>query len=177
MVSSRLTDDFAYRFRPARDRQLNLLLIQPEKHLTHAAQLREFPKDQIDGGAEPGVRIFLDPVIRSLDVSDGDSPDQHAPLCFLSQRRVRTLAKARKLHFADRALHAQQQAIVREPGVILGFRVNQQCADDTAKLQQGVPVAAVARQTRRFNAEDSADLSVAQRAQQAFKARALRSGS
>jgi hypothetical protein len=32
-----------------------------------------------------------------------------------------------------------------------------------------MPVAAVARQARRFNAEDTADLSIAQRAQQALK--------
>jgi hypothetical protein len=87
-----------------RDRQLNLLLIQPEKRLTHAAQLREFSKDQIDAGADSGVRIFLDPVIGSFDVSDWDSLDQGAALCFLAQRCVRALAEARNFHFADGAL-------------------------------------------------------------------------
>jgi hypothetical protein len=124
VVSSRPPGDFAHRFRPARDRQLNLLLIQPEEHLTHAAQPGEFSKEQIDGGLDPGIRIFLDPVIRSFDVPDWDSTDQGASLRFLPQRRRRSLAEAGKFHFADRPLHAEQQAIVREPGIIHRLRVD-----------------------------------------------------
>src|SRR3984957_1725340 len=40
-----------------------------------------------------------------------------------------------------------------------------------------MPIAAIAPQPRRFNAKDSADLPIAQRAQQPFKTGAARSGS
>src|SRR5665213_2007021 len=177
MVPSGLPDDLAQRFWPANDRQLDLLPIQPEIDLPHAAQLRKFAKDQIDGGSDPGIRIFLDAVVRSFDVPDRDPSNQGAPLRLLQQRRVRTLAETRDFHLADRALHAQQQSVVRESGVIHGFGIDQQRTDDAAKLQQGVPVPAIARQPRHLDAEDGAHLPIAKRAQQAFKARAVRSRS
>ena len=105
-----------------------------------------------------------------------DPANQGAPLRLLQQCRLRTLAETRDFHLADRALHAQQQSVVREPGIIDRFGVDQQCADYAAKLQQGMPVPAIARQPRRLNAEDGAHLPIAQRAQQAFKTRAERSG-
>src|SRR5439155_5044520 len=45
------------------------------------------------------------------------------------------------------------------------------------KFQQGMPVPPIARQSRRLNAEHGADLPIAQRAQQAFKAGATCSAS
>src|SRR5664279_3278915 len=83
VVSSGLPDDLAHRFWPANDRQLDLLLIKPEIDLSHAAQLRKFAKDQIDSGPDPGIRIFLDAVVRSFDVPDRDPSNQGAPLCLL----------------------------------------------------------------------------------------------
>src|ERR1017187_5523463 len=61
--------------------------------------------------------------------------------------------------------------------VIDRFGVDQQRTDDAAKVQQGMPVPAIARQPRRFNAEDGADLPIAQFAQQTFKAGAVCPGS
>src|ERR1035437_1179764 len=173
VVPSGQPDDRTPLFWPANDRQLNMLPIKPEIDLPHAAQLRKFAKDQIDSGPHPGIRIFLDTVVRSFDVPDRDPSNQGAPLRLLQQRRVRTLAETRDFHLADRALHAQQQSVVRESGVIYGFGVDQQRTDDTAKLQQGMPVPAIARQPRRLNAEDGAHLPIAKRAQQAFKAGAV----
>jgi hypothetical protein len=73
-------------------------------------------------------------------------------------------------------LHAQQQSVVGEPGIIDRFGVDQQCTDDAAELQQGMPVPAIARQPRRLNAEDGAHLTIAERAQEAFKAMTESSG-
>jgi hypothetical protein len=71
----------------------------------------------------------------------------------LQQCRLRTLAKTRDFHLADRALHAQRQLVVREPRPIRGFAVDQRRAHDAARLQQRMPIAAIARQPRRFNAK------------------------
>src|SRR6266550_8103273 len=177
MVPSGLPDDLARIFWPASDWQLNLLLIKPEINLPCAAQLRKLAKDQIDGGPDPGIGIFLDAVIRSFDVPYGDPLNQGASLCLLQQSRVRTLAETCYFHLADRPLHSQQQSIVRESGIIHGLGVDQQRTDDTAKFQQGMPVPPIARQSRRLNAEHGADLPIAQRAQQAFKAGAACSAS
>src|SRR5260370_28331559 len=170
-------DDLARIFCPASDWQLDLLLIKPEINLPYAAQLRKLAKDQTDRGPHPGIGIFLDAVIRSFDVPDGDPSNQGATLRLLQQCRVRPLATTRDCHLADRTLHAQQQSVVRESGIIYGLRVDQQRTDDAAKFQQGMPVPAIARQPRRLNAEHGADLPIAQRAQQTFKARAVCSAS
>ncbi|HZY41347.1 MAG TPA: hypothetical protein VFF59_05020, partial [Anaerolineae bacterium] len=166
-------NDLAHLFWTASDRQLDLLPIKPEVDLPYAAQLRKFAKDQIDSGTDPGIRIFLDAVVRSFDIPDRNPSNQGTPLRLLQQCRVRTLAETRDFHLADRALHAQQQSVVRESGVVLGFGVDQQRADDAAKLQQSMPVPAIARQPRRLNAEDGTHLPIAERAQQAFKAGAV----
>src|SRR5258708_19162987 len=107
VVPTRLPNDLAQLFCAPSDRQLNLLLIKPEMNLPHAAPLRKFAKDQIDGGSDPGIRIFLDAVVRSFDVSDRDPSNQGAPLRLLQYRGVRTLAEPGDFHFADRSLHPQ----------------------------------------------------------------------
>src|SRR2546422_8974570 len=83
MVPSGLPDDLARIFWPASDWQLNLLLIKPEINLPCAAQLRKLAKDQIDGGPDPGIGIFLDAVVRSFDISDRDPSNQGTPLRLL----------------------------------------------------------------------------------------------
>ena len=143
MVPRGPPDDLAPIFCPASDWQLDLLLIKPEINLSYAAQLRKLAKDQTDGGPDPGIGIFLDAVIRSFDVPDGDPSNQGAALRLLQQCRVRPLAKTRDFHLADRTLHAQQQSVVRESGIIYGLRVDQQRTDDAAKFQQGMPIPAM----------------------------------
>jgi hypothetical protein len=55
-------------------------------------------------------------------------------------RRLRSLAKTRDFHLADRALHAQQQSIVHKRRVIDGLGIDEQRPDDAAKFQHGMPV-------------------------------------
>ena len=75
------------------------------------------------------------------------------------------------------SFHAQQKAIIRKPWIVDGLSIDQQRANDTAKLQKCMPVPAITRQTGRFDAEDCSYLPIAQRTQQALKARAASSGS
>ena len=99
MVPRGLPEDFAGIFWSTNDGQLDLLLIQPEVHLPHAAQLRKLAKDEIDGSPHPSIGIFLDAIIRSFDVPDGDPSNQGAALRLLQQRRLRTLAETSRLPF------------------------------------------------------------------------------
>jgi len=74
-VPNRLPNDLAHSFCSASGRQLDLLLIQPEMDLPHATEFRKFAKYQIDGGPDPGIRIFLDAVVRSFYISDRNPPN------------------------------------------------------------------------------------------------------
>ena len=108
VISGGLPHDLARLVWSAQDRQLDLLLIQPEIGLPHAAQFRELPKDQIQGGSDPGVRIFLEAIVPSLDVPGRGPPNQGASLRLLPNRGLGALTKARYFHLADGTLHAQQ---------------------------------------------------------------------
>src|ERR1700692_3849679 len=67
VVPNRLPDNLTRVFWPASNRQLHLLLVQPEIDLPYAAQLRKLAKDETDCGLDPGIRIFLDAVVWSLN--------------------------------------------------------------------------------------------------------------
>ena len=75
------------------------------------------------------------------------------------------------LHLAHRSLHPQQQAIVRVTRIVDTVLVQNQRTDQTAELEQRVPVAAVAGKTGGFDRNHSADSSLADRRQQSLEAR------
>ena len=106
VIPSRSPDDLLRLFWAPRDGQLNLLPIQPEEHLSHAAHLRKFAEDQINGGPDPGIGILLDAVLGSFDISNRNPSHQGTPLRLLQNRRLCALAEARHFHLANRALHA-----------------------------------------------------------------------
>ena len=112
-----------------------MLLIQPKIHFPGTAQLRKFAENEINRGLNSNVWIFLDALVGPLYISDGDALDQRASLSLLPQCRMRALTEACQFHLTDRSLHAQQQPIVGELGIVHGLAVNQQSANETAKLQ------------------------------------------
>ena len=84
-------------------------------------------------------------------VADGNRHEQLATTRLLLQGLERTLAQNRQLHLAHRALHAEQQSIVGMARIVDAVLVDDQCADETAELQQRVPVPAVAGEPRRLD--------------------------
>ena len=106
----------------------------------------------------------------ALHVADGDGEQQLAAARLLLQGFERALAKQRQLHLAHRALHAEQQAIVGMARIVDAVLVGDQRADQTAELEQRVPVAAVAGQPRRLDRDHGADPALADRGQQLLEA-------
>src|SRR2546428_8876855 len=100
VIPSGRADHPARVYWPASHWQLDLLLVKPEIDLPRATQFRKLAKDQIDGGSNPCIRIFLDTVFRAFDVPDRDPSNQGAPLRLLQQRTVRTLGETREFHLA-----------------------------------------------------------------------------
>ena len=112
-------------------------------------------------GLYPLVWILLDPIITGAHITNRHSSEQLAALGLLFERRLRSLSERRHLHFADCALHPQYEPIVDLPWVIDPLSIDQQDTNDTTELQQRMPIAARARQARRLNAENGADLALA----------------
>ena len=67
-------------------------------------------------------------------------------------------AQHAKLELADAALHAEQKPIVRPAGVIDPVQVDHSRLDQAAKIEQVMPVAAVAGETGGVEAQHGPDL-------------------
>ena len=82
-------------------------------------------------------------VVADPHVADGDRHEQLATTRLLLQRLERALAQHRQLHLAHRTLHAEQQSVVGMARIVNAVLVGDQRTDETAELQQCVPVTAV----------------------------------
>ena len=153
-------------------RQRQALLAHPEMDLPDGLQLGELGEDERDRLLDATIGILLDAIVRSLEVADRHGEEQLAAPRLLLQGFERALAEQRQLHLAHRALHAEQQAIVRMPRIVDAVLVDDQRADQAAELEQRVPVAPVAGEPRRLERHDGADPALADRRQQLLEARA-----
>ena len=145
-------------------------MAEPEVHLTHRLHLGELGEDERDRLRNAPIRILLDAVVADPHVADGDRHEQLAAARLLLQGFERALAQHRQLHLAHGALHAEQQAIVGMARIVDAVLVDDQRADETAELQQRVPVAAVAGEPRRLDRDHGADASLADGGQQLLEA-------
>ena len=113
-------------------------------HLTNRLHLIELGEDQHDGFLDAPVGVLFDAVMADPHVTDGNRHEQLATTRLLLQSLERTLTQHRQLHFAHRAFHAEQQAIVGMARIIDAILVDDERPDETAELQERVPVAPVA---------------------------------
>ena len=139
-------------------------------HLSCTLQLGELGEDELQGLLHALVRILLDPVAPDLHIAGGDTEEQRATARLLLQRLLRALAEQRQFKLAHRALHAEQQPIIGMARIVDSVLVDDDGADQSTELDQRMPVAAVAGETRRLDREHSADAAVADRCQQPLEA-------
>src|SRR5271166_2071531 len=140
-------------------------------HLSHALKLGELRKDNPDGIPHLLVRVLLDPVASGLHVAGGDTKEQRAAARFLPQSLLRALPKQRQLQLAHRSLHAERQAIIGMASIVDSVLVDDDGPDQSAELDQRMPVAAVAGEPGDFDREYGANAALADRRQQPLEAR------
>ena len=155
----------------SRSGQKDLLLPAPHQDLADRLKLRKLAKHQCDGLLYAAIRILLDTVSAGLHVADRHGEEEFAPARLLLHRFDRALPKDRELHLAHRAFHAEQEPIIGRGHVVDAVLVDDQRADQAAELQESVPVAPIARQSRRLQREYGADAAFANRGQKLFEAR------
>src|SRR5271165_1343102 len=120
-------------------------------HLPRAEELGEFREDELNGLLHELVRVFLNPVTPNLHIASGHTENQGATAGLLTQRLLRALAEQRQFKLAHRPLHAEQQPIIGMARIVDSIFVDNDRADQSTKLDQSVPVAAVARETTPFS--------------------------
>src|SRR5262245_3601899 len=117
-------------------------------HLPRTLELGEFPEDELNGLLHALVRILLDPVASDFHVARGNTKNQGAAARLLTQRLLRALAEQRQFKLAHRPLHAEQQPIIGMASIVDSILVDDNGADQSTELDQSVPIAAVAGETR-----------------------------
>jgi len=122
------------------------LLPHPQEHLADRLQFGELAEDQGDRLLDPPIRILLDAVMAHLEIAHGHGQEEFAPPSLLLEGFNGALTEERQLHLAHRALHAQQKTVVRVAGFVDTVLIDDQRADEAAKLQKGVPVPSIARE-------------------------------
>ena len=140
-------------------------------YLPRAAQLAEAYEDQTDHLLQAKIGIEVDPGLAMPDVAHGYADTQLAPARLGAGGVKHARPDHAQLELADRALHAEEQPIVRQARIINAVEVDDTCLDEAAELQQVVPVPPVARQSGRVEAEHCADLASAERRHQPLEAR------
>jgi hypothetical protein len=140
-----------------RTRKQQLLATHVHQHLPGTAESIEEAEDRADGVLDPPVWIHRQSRVMGPDVSDRHRHSQLATSRLGDGSIEQTSPKHRKFKLAHRALEAQQKAVVGRTRIVHPFGVNDTCADQAAELDQVVPVAAVSRETRGFEAEYRAD--------------------
>src|SRR5450759_2316613 len=126
--------------------------------------------DQPNRLAHAQVGIHFDFFAAHFHIANGYREEELTPPRLLLQSFHRTGAQERQLELAHRPLHAQQQPIVWMARFIGPILIDDYCADQTAKLDQRVPVAPIARQTRRLDGEHGTDAAFTDRREQPLEA-------
>src|SRR5271169_2350423 len=147
------------------------LLAKPDMDLPHALQLGEFVEDQGEPLAHAQVRILLDSVGPAAYVAHGDRREQFPAAGLLLERLVGALAQDRQLHLAHGPFHAEEKAVVGEARIVDAVFVGDQRPDEAAELQQRVPIAPIAGQTRSLDRHHGSDAALADRRQELLEPR------
>lgn len=154
-----------------RPREVQSLGGQRQQRLPGAGEKAESLEDQPDRLLQPLVRIEAETDLTMPDISHRyrDPEFTTTRLRLGGVEHART--KHAELELADAALHTQKQAIVRPARIVDTVEIDHPRLNQTAELEQVMPVTTVARQTRGIEAKHGADLPGTQSCHQTLEAR------
>ena len=124
-----------------------------QQNLSGASQLVESGEDRPHHFPDPQVGIESETDLAMPDVADRHVDAQFAAACLGAGSVEHAGTQHTELEFADAALHAEQQPIVRPTRVVNAVQVDHPRPDQTAEFEQVVPVAAVAGEPGRIVAQ------------------------
>jgi hypothetical protein len=132
-----------------------------QQHLTCCPEALEESKDRSDGVLHTPIGIKSESRLARPDVTNRHGHPQLSASRLRDGRIEQAAAEHCQLEFTHRALEPEQQSVVRQARVVRGLAVDDTRADQAAELEQVMPVAPVASQTRCLQAEDRSDNALA----------------
>lgn len=115
------------------------------------------------------VWVELHLAVCDVDEADGQSQLQLSAADLGHVSAMHSRAQHMQLGFTHRALQAQEQPVIEMHWVVDAILVQDQCVAQSADLEQSMPIAAVARQSRDFEAHHNASAAHADFADQMLK--------
>ena len=107
------------------------------------------------------------------NVTDGNVKQNFAARDFLAKRLLGALAQQAQFKLAHGPFESEQQAVVEHTGIVNAIGINHQGVGQNTQVNQMMPVAVVARQTRRFQRQNRTRLAIADRRQQTSESRSF----
>ena len=119
--------------------------------------------------AEDGVHSLLDATIgvdleagfAGPEVANGNRKSELSALHLLERSFDQSASHQCQLELTHGALEAEKQSIVGNGGIVGSLAIEDACTDEGTELEKLVPVATIASEPRRLEAEDGADHSLA----------------
>ena len=143
---------------------------QGQQDLSRTPESLEARENQTDHLLHTQVGIQPQTGLAVPAIADRD-PDAQLATARLGAGRVEhASAQDTELEFADAALHAQKQAVVRPARIVDAIQINHPRLDQPAEFQQMMPVASVTREPGRIEADDGSDLAGAEPCNEALEA-------
>src|SRR3954469_20811640 len=129
-------------------RQGDIMLDQIAHDAVNAATALEDIEDEPDRLPHPLIRIEADLTGWALEVATRHVEAKFAAFCLVPAPLIEAGAHDVQLCFGHRSFEPEQQAVVVESGIIDAVAVSNQRACQRADLQQLIPIAARAGETR-----------------------------
>jgi hypothetical protein len=149
---------------------LNSLAPEFHQDLTSAAQRREPLEDRTDRLLDSSIRVDLDLSAGGPTVACWQIALEFAAAGLLPHGLQGSLLEQVKLKLIHCPLQSKEQSVIRRTRIVHPFRIDHDGAHQSTQLDQVMPVPAIPRQTRRFNAEDRSNLTATDLRDQALKA-------
>jgi len=140
-------------------------------YATCALEPLEETNDRPDRLLYSPIGVHLEPCLTRPEIADRDRNAELAALGLGLRTFDESPAHEGELELAHRALEAEKQPVIRDTRVIHPVAVNHTCTNESAEVEQMVPVAPVASEPRRLEAEHRPDDSLAELRDQRFEAR------
>jgi hypothetical protein len=155
-----------------RAREMDFIGPHRQMNLTSGSKLAEAIEDEANSLLYPQVRIKAQPDLAVPDVADWNRDPQFPPPGLRTSRVQHPRAQNAQLELTDAALHAQEQPVVRTTRVVNAVKIDHSRLDESAKLKQMMPIAAIAGEARCVETQNRTDVSGAQPSYKLLKTRA-----
>src|SRR5271157_1748214 len=141
--------------------QVNVLLAKPEQRLANAPQFEHLAEDQQYRLLHALVGILFDVATGiPVEAHRQDEP-QFAAAGLLADGRLRSLAEQVQFKFRHGALQTQEQTIIDDIRIVDSIKVHYHRSHHATQLDQVMPVPAITRQARCFDAEHGSNFACA----------------